>query len=112
MGIRRMNQSSKFIVGIGGRHRAVPLTQTHPLHNEKRYLVSFGCLVFLLTGILRSAAVEADPGWQKLSNTRLMNACPSPSPGGSGGCATVISAWGGAAARTKAGREQLIIWGG
>jgi protein-disulfide isomerase len=51
-------------------------------------------------------------GWTDLANTKLFNVCPTPMPGGTNGCSAVITAWSGATARTKAGSEQLIIWGG
>jgi hypothetical protein len=51
------------------------------------------------------------PGWHFLPDTKLASVCPQDeSLHGAGGCAAVISAWGGAAADVK--RNRLLIWGG
>jgi hypothetical protein len=50
-------------------------------------------------------------GWYQIPNTTVAPNCPSdPSIQGTGGCAAVVSAWGGATADTK--RNRLRSWGG
>jgi len=54
--------------------------------------------------------IPGDPGWHEIPDTKLAPNCPNPSPGGTTGCAAVISAWNGGIADTK--RNRLILWGG
>ncbi|HMJ09758.1 MAG TPA: hypothetical protein VK524_00060, partial [Polyangiaceae bacterium] len=49
------------------------------------------------------------PGWCELSGTRLIDACPLPSPGGIEGCQGVLS-YSGAVADTSL--QRLLVWGG
>jgi hypothetical protein len=49
-------------------------------------------------------------GWCEITNTKLESVCPRPTPGGATGCASVITAWSGAAADID--NNQLYIWGG
>jgi hypothetical protein len=89
---------------------ATPYTYTVAAYDAAANLSAQSASASASTQAASGPAFTGPAGWLDLTDTKLLNVCPSPSPGGSGGCSQVIFAWSSAAVDTR--RNRLIIWGG